>query len=339
MLDRELREDRHPAHAAEVRENLAPVVSNLHKRSDVGVPSLTLFPHEDVLACTLEYELEVAKIRQSLVDAGKNDPGRPPYVVGYGDVQVVHCRAHMPGDLDFRSSIFRFVSSSSMPVYPPSACPGIGTSNEPFPVIRTLLSIPFAVLHQLPRLQSMAPLTTYQHNVLRLATEITRLWSWDPVPASGPHGTVVPASASTTLSNPDPFKNLGSVASRTATLESIWKRIGEPITFRGRLGVPAPILVGLYSSESSIGSGEGRGDDDDSGNDEDEYASSSSDFSISSKEFFVGGAANDALMVRGDLHPGVYVEYAKIPSCVGEVDRVSGHRADCNDGLVLDIIK
>ncbi|KAJ7276635.1 hypothetical protein C8J57DRAFT_1309898, partial [Mycena rebaudengoi] len=54
-----------------------------------------------------------------------------------------------------------------------------------WPVIPTLLSIPFALLHQVPRLASMAPLTAYQSNLLRVAQDIIRLWSWDPVVPQG----------------------------------------------------------------------------------------------------------------------------------------------------------
>ena len=61
-------------------------------------------------------------------------------------------------------------------------CPGIDNPNclTPFPVIDTLLSIPFSLLHNLPRLCGIFPSTQYQQQLITLGTEIIRLWSWDP---------------------------------------------------------------------------------------------------------------------------------------------------------------
>ena len=63
-------------------------------------------------------------------------------------------------------------------------CPGIDdpASQNVFPVIETLLSIPFSLLHTLPRLIAMVPLSRYQHQLITMGLEITRLWWWDPSP-------------------------------------------------------------------------------------------------------------------------------------------------------------
>jgi len=68
--------------------------------------------------------------------------------------------------------------------YNASDCPGIDdpTSARPFPVISTLLSIPFSLLHTTPRLAALLPLSTYQTELLAMAVEIIRLWWWDPSP-------------------------------------------------------------------------------------------------------------------------------------------------------------
>jgi len=69
-------------------------------------------------------------------------------------------------------------------IYKTSDCPGIDdpTSAQCFPVIPTLLSIPFSLLNTTPRLAALLPLSTYQTELLAMAFEIIRLWWWDPSP-------------------------------------------------------------------------------------------------------------------------------------------------------------
>ena len=55
-------------------------------------------------------------------------------------------------------------------------------SGPNFPVLNTILSIPFSLLHNLPRLTALAPLSTYQQNLAIMALEIEKLWWWDPPP-------------------------------------------------------------------------------------------------------------------------------------------------------------
>jgi hypothetical protein len=62
-------------------------------------------------------------------------------------------------------------------------CPGIRPpSDNPFPIIRTLLSIPFSLLHTLPRLTAIVPRSQYQHELIVMGEEIIYLWSWHPSP-------------------------------------------------------------------------------------------------------------------------------------------------------------
>jgi hypothetical protein len=65
-------------------------------------------------------------------------------------------------------------------------CPGDAgvhpRSNNPFPTIRTLLSIPFSLLHTVPRLSAIVPRSRYQHELIAMGKEIIFLWSWDPSP-------------------------------------------------------------------------------------------------------------------------------------------------------------
>jgi hypothetical protein len=69
-------------------------------------------------------------------------------------------------------------------IYYARDCPGVHPpSNNAFPTIRTLLSIPFSLLHALPRLSAIVPRSQYQHELIVMGEEIVFLWSWDPSPA------------------------------------------------------------------------------------------------------------------------------------------------------------
>jgi hypothetical protein len=59
----------------------------------------TLFLHEDLLARTLAFEMELQRWRCAEIDAGRGDPARPPYedVFQVGD----HCMIHS-AHVDFR---------------------------------------------------------------------------------------------------------------------------------------------------------------------------------------------------------------------------------------------
>ncbi|KAJ7621650.1 hypothetical protein DFH06DRAFT_1105702 [Mycena polygramma] len=298
MLKRGLRENRHPRYAAEVRENLVPGKRVLTARStpcslNEGTPSLTLFPHEDVLAKALEYELTLASLRQAEVDAGRADPGRPSYEAAY-----VPCRAHMSHNIDHTGGLCRFESASGPPVYyHPSQCPGVGVSDTPFPVIETLLSLPFALLHQYPRLNAITPASHYQQQVLDLALAIITLWDFDP-------GTPSPAEAS----NDAIFQQLEPVNTRVATFTSILPRIGEALTFHCRTPSPS-------NADDAWSDSDGLGESGGNGSDEGKYSSSSSGGVIGKdNERFIGATANDTLMACGYLSPRDWLRYRRIPA-------------------------
>ena len=105
MLQRNLRQNRYPTHAAEVRENLVPckwfdqdtacnfglsdlvVTHTVHACIDTRPPRATLFLHEDLVAKTLQFERELKAWRLAEIQAGRGDPGRP----GYGYVFMTVC--------------------------------------------------------------------------------------------------------------------------------------------------------------------------------------------------------------------------------------------------------
>jgi hypothetical protein len=63
-------------------------------------------------------------------------------------------------------------------------CPGIynPASQNHFPIIDTLLSIPFSLLHNLPRLSVISPFDIHQQQLIAMSSEILCLWWWDPSP-------------------------------------------------------------------------------------------------------------------------------------------------------------
>jgi len=78
-------------------------------------------------------------------------------------------------------------------------CPGIDpTHTHPFPVIETLLSIPFSLLHNLPRLSALVTSSRFRRDLVTMAVEIVSLWAWDPEPlnvpitATNPQRTAMP---------------------------------------------------------------------------------------------------------------------------------------------------
>jgi hypothetical protein len=73
--------------------------------------------------------------------------------------------------------------TTAIKTYEDVDCPGIDTgSRQPFPVITTLLSIPFSLLHTLPRLSALTAISPYQNQLIIMATEISQIWYWDPSP-------------------------------------------------------------------------------------------------------------------------------------------------------------
>jgi hypothetical protein len=66
-------------------------------------------------------------------------------------------------------------------LYRKEQCPGVDPPHpDPFPVINTLLSIPFSLLHNLPRLSGLVNSSDYRSDLLTMSVEIATLWAWDP---------------------------------------------------------------------------------------------------------------------------------------------------------------
>ncbi|KAI0297762.1 hypothetical protein BC826DRAFT_154195 [Russula brevipes] len=142
---------------------------------DSSSPIATLFLHENLVAQTLAFELDVKQWRLAEIEAGRGDPGRPNYVDAFSMPFTEH-RWHSRGS--------PFVNIDNARVYYPRDCPGVRPpSGNAFPTIRTLLSIPFSLLHTLPRLASIVPRSQYQHELILMGEKIIFLWSWDPSPA------------------------------------------------------------------------------------------------------------------------------------------------------------
>jgi hypothetical protein len=80
---------------------------------------------------------------------------------------------------------YRNHGSDVMPdyrTYGTADCPGVDntTNLNHFPIINTLLSIPFSLLHTLPRLAAMRPMSLHQIKLMAMAGLIVNLWDWDP---------------------------------------------------------------------------------------------------------------------------------------------------------------
>jgi hypothetical protein len=61
---------------------------NHHCEMDSTPPVATLFLHEDLVARTLAFELDLKRWRLAEISAGRGDPGRPDYqdVFQVGDI-------------------------------------------------------------------------------------------------------------------------------------------------------------------------------------------------------------------------------------------------------------
>jgi len=144
-------------------------------------PCWTLFLHEDIIARTLAYKLDLKTYRLNEIEVGREDTGRPTYKEVFGASWIPlpslllsspnqGCRWHCAPNMD---PIF-FIPMVT--VYRPEDCPGVEPySAHQFPLINTLLSIPFSLLHTLPRLTSMAPSSKYHGDLVVMGREILSL--------------------------------------------------------------------------------------------------------------------------------------------------------------------
>jgi hypothetical protein len=115
------------------------------------------------------------------LEAGRGDPGRQRtkkqvvvFIHSVSCLSVLGIRwlsnhTHTESKT-FMSILTRIVLASTTP-----------TSQKTFPTIDTLLSIPFSLLHTLPRLAGAVPISHYQQ-LVAMGAEISRLWWWDPPP-------------------------------------------------------------------------------------------------------------------------------------------------------------
>jgi hypothetical protein len=97
----------------------------------------------------------------------------------FGDTTVTQHRYHCAR----RRIPFLRHKGRHFQIYSTEDCPGIDNtvSQHNFPIIDTLLSIPFSLLYNLPRLAGITPISTYQQ-LITMGSEIIRLWGWDPEP-------------------------------------------------------------------------------------------------------------------------------------------------------------
>ena len=159
---------------------------------------MTLFLHEDILARTLAYEQDLRQWRISELEAGRSDPGRPKYeevgnhcrpfgvlphqylLQAFGGTpnSTTQHRCHAGDGPIFFS---RNEGSDLVPnpqIHSYVDCPGF--DNPTSLKHNTLLSIPFSLLHNLPRLAGIAPISAHQRQLVAMGAEIVALWWWDP---------------------------------------------------------------------------------------------------------------------------------------------------------------
>lgn len=66
---------------ASLKTVISVIVNVLHhSEMDSSLPIATLFLHEDLVARTLSFELDVKQWRLAEIEAGRGDPGRPNYL-------------------------------------------------------------------------------------------------------------------------------------------------------------------------------------------------------------------------------------------------------------------
>jgi hypothetical protein len=102
----------------------------------------------------------------------------------FGGSQITQHRYHCA---NFASPILRSEGNDNIDdfqIYYNKDCPGIDNpaSQNNFPILDTLLSIPFSLLLNLPQLSAIIPYSDYQYQLIMMSSEIRLLWWWDPSP-------------------------------------------------------------------------------------------------------------------------------------------------------------
>ncbi|KAJ6627331.1 hypothetical protein B0H10DRAFT_380517 [Mycena sp. CBHHK59/15] len=141
-------------------------------------------------------------------------------------------------------SHLHWVPSGCLPWVP------LGSSGLQFPIVNTLLSIPFSILHNLPRLQALQPFTPYQAQLVAIATEIILLWAWDPSPtevAAFPKSREVPLQWPVPIWHPSRADTMSATVS--FTLFSSSATTNAPLA-------PAPTTSSAPTNAVTLQSGE-----------------------------------------------------------------------------------
>ncbi|KIJ99675.1 hypothetical protein K443DRAFT_162441 [Laccaria amethystina LaAM-08-1] len=332
MLDRHLREDRHPAHAAEVRENIVPLRVDLYIGMDSPRTFRTLFLHEDIIAKTLAYERHLKMYRLNEIEAGRVDPGRPTHDEVFGGCKKNLHRWHCA------PTAYPVETAPTYQIYKPADCPGVEPySSNQFPPVNTLLSIPFSLLHNLPRLTSMASSSKYHSDLVTMGQEIVSLWYWDPLPNhEGQLNTSVCMGNNPCSALPVPISNRSDTfeALRPSAHDKGYELI-DVVQARPTFQSPSRLDVEEMTPGTCQGSRDGlQSSTGECPSSTDEEKSSSQPLSsdiltwannvIGGEEKMlpltatpyekgiVGGSANDVLMVRGLIHPLMYLNYINL---------------------------
>lgn len=118
----------------------------------------------------------------------------------FGGYQKTEHRYHC---LDRYHSFLRIEGNTSA-VYSGQNCPGVDVNcQRPFPIINTLLSIPFSVLYNLPRLGALLPHNEHQYALYMMAAKIVQLWWWDPPNMTLP----TPPTLTNAITKPHPINH------------------------------------------------------------------------------------------------------------------------------------
>jgi hypothetical protein len=326
--------------------------------------------HEDIIAKTLAYERHLKMYRLNEIEAGRVDPGRPTHdeVFGVSDIRILLLSfSSRPSCQGCKKNLHRWhcaptaypvETAPTYQIYKPADCPGVEPySSNQFPPVNTLLSIPFSLLHNLPRLTSMASSSKYHSDLVTMGQEIVSLWYWDPLPNhEGQLNTSVCMGNNPCSALPVPISNRSDTfeALRPSAHDKGYELI-DVVQARPTFQSPSRLDVeemtpgtcqgsrdGLQSSTGSdILNRSWMSGDADLGFGYSECPSSTDEEKSSSQPLssdiltwannviggeekmlpltatpyekgIVGGSANDVLMVRGLIHPLMYLNYINL---------------------------
>jgi len=222
------------------------VDASTHILIDLCLSCATLFLHEDIVAKTLQFEHELMAWQIAEIQAGWGDPGRPGYGYIFLTVSIFSCyyvpvftyrlkaprHLHLTAGIHYWGTLRSTPDSTDSTMFRKEQCPGIDPPHpDPFPVFNTLLSMPFSLLHNLPRLSSIITGSPFQRNLITMAVEIMRLWGWD---STFPTNTPITVSNTQCSPMPRPIYD----PSCDATFAMMWPP--PPCTMPNTVGLGAP---------------------------------------------------------------------------------------------------